>query len=896
VAHFAHSLDPLFRPSSVAVVGASITAGSVGSILMKNLLASPFGGVVYPVNPKRPHVHGVRCYPNLAVLPEVVELVMISVPAAAVPCAVQEAVDAGVKGAIIISAGFSELGDAGRALEAQIHATAKGRMRLIGPNCLGVIRPPSGLNASFAADMALPGKLALLSQSGAICTSILDWANDKHIGFSAFVSVGAMVDVDFADLLDYFGDDAATQSIILYMESVGDVRRFLSAARNVARAKTVIAIKSGRSEAAAKAAASHTGALAGSDAVFDAAFRRAGVLRVDTISELFNMSEILAMQPRPAGPALAIITNAGGPGVMATDALIGDGGRLAELSPATRTTLDAALPPFWSHANPIDILGDAGPERYRVVVEACARDPEIQGILVLLTPQAMTNPTETARCIAPFGKTEGKPVLASWMGGGAVRAGREILSAAGIPTFDSPEAAVSAFLHMVQYRRSLELLYEAVPALPEGWAPDQDRVKKVFVAVREQERTLLTEVEAKEVLAAYGIPVVQTVACSNIEEATAAAHRIGYPVVLKLLSKTITHKTDVGGVQLGLTDDSSVRTAYGKIESNVKSRFPSGFDGVTVQSMIRDKGYELIIGSSIDRQFGPVILFGGGGVLVEVLRDSALALPPLNRTLARRMIERTRVYQALKGVRGGKAVNLEALESLLVNFSRLIADFSELSEIDINPLLASPERIVALDARLVLCPADLPAEQRPRLAIRPYPNQYISSWKLRDGTKVVVRPIRAEDETLIQDLFATFSAHTIRMRFFSMIKRLTHESLIRLCHLDYEREMALVAVRHTDNSTCILGVSRYFLDPEKGDAEFAVVVGDPWQKLGLGNHLMSRLIDVARKSGVKRLDGQVLQENDAMQALVKGLGFKLRASNDPAVVEAELDLQDRRSL
>jgi acetyltransferase len=858
---------------------------------MKNLLATPFGGVVYPVNPKRPHIHGVRCYPNMAGLPEAVELVVIAVPAASVPCAVQEAVEAGVKGAIIISAGFSELGEEGRALEAQIRATAHGRMRLIGPNCLGVIRPPSGLNASFAADMALPGKLALLSQSGAICTSILDWANEKHIGFSAFVSVGAMADVDFADLLDYFGDDAATQSIILYMESIGDVRRFLSAARNVARAKTVIAIKSGRTEAAAKAAASHTGALAGSDLVFDAVFRRAGVLRVDTIGELFNMSEILAMQPRPAGPALAIVTNAGGPGVMAVDALIGDGGRLAELSPATRAALDAALPPFWSRANPIDILGDAGPERYRIVVEACTRDPEIQGILVLLTPQAMSDPTETARKLAHFAKTEGKPVLASWMGGGAVRAGREILNSVGIPTFDSPEAAISAFLHMVQYRRSLELLYEAPPALPEDWAPDQDRVKKVFAAVREMGRTLLTEAEAKDVLAAYGIPVVPTTACSSVEEATAAAQRVGYPVVLKLLSTTITHKTDVGGVQLGLSDDAAVRAAYRKIESNVKARSAAAFEGVTVQPMMRDKGYELIVGSSVDRQFGPVILFGGGGVLVEVLRDSALALPPLNRTLARRMIERTRIYEALKGVRGGRSVNLEALESLLVNFSRLIADFSEISEIDINPLLAAPERLVGLDARLVLCPADLPPERRPRLAIRPYPNQYIAPWRLRDGTEIVVRPIRAEDETLIQELFSTFSQHTIRMRFFSMIKRLTHESMIRLCHLDYEREMALVAVRHTDDSTSILGVSRYYLDPEKGVAEFAVVVGDPWQRLGLGHHLMRRLIDVARRNGVKCLAGQVLQENDAMLRLVKGLGFKLRPSKDPAVVEAELDLQ-----
>ncbi len=895
------SLDPLFRPRSIAVIGATPASGSVGSILMRNLLDSPFGGVVYPVNPKRPHVHGVHCYPSLAALPTPVDLAMIATPAATVPAVVAEAVDQKVPGAIIISAGFSELGPEGKALEKQIQATARGRLRIIGPNCLGVIRPPTGLNASFAASMALPGKVALLSQSGAICTSILDWANGKHIGFSAFVSVGAMADVDFADLLDYFGDDANTQSIILYMESIGNVRRFLSAARNVARAKTVIVIKSGRTEAAAKAAASHTGALAGSDAVFDAAFRRAGVLRVNTISELFSMSEILAMQPRPAGPGLAIITNAGGPGVMATDALISDDGQLADLSPATHAALDAALPPFWSHANPIDLLGDATPDRYRLVVEACIRDPQVHGLLVLLTPQAMTDPTETARRIAPFAHTEGKPILASWMGGGAVRPGREILSAAGIPTFDSPEAATRAFLHMVQYRRSLELLYETPQMLREDWSPDRARVQRILAAVRVAGRTLLTEPEAKEVLAAYGIPVTPAIACRTTDEAIAAARRLGYPVVLKLLSSTITHKSDIGGVQLNLADDEAVRHAFATIEANVaraghndqdgrNSPRSTAFEGVSVQPMVRDKGYELIVGSSIDQQFGPVILFGAGGVLVEVLRDSSLSLPPLTQILARRQIERTRVFEALRGVRGRRPVPLEELEMLLVNFSQLVADFLEISEIDINPLLATPDRIVALDARIVLAPVDLSEERRPRLAIRPYPNQYIAPWRLSDGTEVLIRPIRAEDEALIVMLFSTFSEHTIRMRFFSMIKRLTHESLIRLCHLDYEREMALVAIKQADGEPLVLGVSRYYLDPGTGDAEFAIAVGDPWQGKGLGYHLMHRLIEVAGQNGVKRLVGQVLRENEGMLRLVKGLGFVITPGDDPAVAEAVLDI------
>jgi acetyltransferase len=884
VAAFIHSLDPIFRPGTVAVLGASATPGSVGSILMGNLLENPFGGVVYPINPKRHAVHGVHCYPSLSAVPEPVDLAVIATPAVTVPSLVQECVERGVKAAIIITAGFSELGTEGKAAENQVRDLARGKMRLIGPNCLGVLHPPSGLNASFAASMPRPGHVALLSQSGAICTSILDWARNAHVGFSTFVSVGAMVDVDFADLIDYFGDDPNTHSIILYMESIGAVRKFLSAARAVARTKTIIVVKAGRHEAAAKAAASHTGALAGADAVFDAAFRRAGVLRVTTIPDLFNMSEILAMQPQPRGPALALITNAGGPGVMATDAMMLGGGQLAELSPATRAALDAVLPPFWSHANPIDVLGDATPERYRKVVEVCAKDPNMQGLLVLLTPQAMTDPTETARQLVLFARLEHKPVLASWMGGAAVQEGREVLNAAGIPTFDSPEAAIRAFLNMVQYRRNQELLYETPQALPEGWAPDRERVRRIVGAARAAGRTLLTEDEAKEVLAAYDIPVVPTVPCRTLDEAVTAAERLGYPVVLKVLSETITHKSDVGGVQLNLADDAAVRKAFAVIKGNVP---PDAFGGVTVQPMVRVKGQELIVGSSVDRQFGPVILFGAGGVLVEVFKDRELALPPLNRTLARRLIERTKISQALKGVRGQKSIDFGALETLLVRFSQLVVDFLDIGEIDINPLLAGPERIVALDARVLLAPADAP---KPRLAITPYPNQLTAPFRLDDGTEVTVRALAPEDEPLIIALHAGHSPHTIRMRFFSMVKTLSRDSLIRLCHLDYDREMALLAVRQHGEQPQALGVSRYYLHPETGVAEFAVVVGDPWQGQGLGWHLMQRLIDVARQRGVKRLVGAVLRENAPMLQMVEQLGFTVRPTSEQSVVEAVLEL------
>jgi acetyltransferase len=887
MSHRSHPLDPLFRPETIAVIGASATAGSVGNILMRNLTENAFNGVVYPINPHRRAVHGMHCYPRVADVPEPIDLAIIATPAATVLGIVRECLENDVKSAIIISAGFAELGEPGRALEQQTLDAARGKLRIIGPNCLGIIHPTVGLNASFASATPAAGHIALLSQSGAICTSVLDWAREKNIGFSAFVSVGSMIDIDFGDLIDYFGEDPSTRSIILYMESIGDVRKFLSAARAVARIKPIIVVKSGRHEAGARAAASHTGALAGADAVFDAAFRRAGVLRVATISELFNMAEILAAQPTPMGPSLVIVTNAGGPGVMATDALMLQGGQLAELSTDTRSALDAVLPPYWSHANPIDILGDATPERYRQAVEICSRDPGVDGILVLLTPQAMTNPTETAKQLIPLARPARKPILASWLGGGEVREGRHILDLAGFPHFDSPEAAVQAFLHMVQYRRNQELLYETPEALPERDSRDSSRARSIIDSVQREQRTLLTEPEAKQVLAAYGIPVTPTVACRTAEEAIEAARQIGFPVVLKLLSRTITHKTDVGGVQLDLRDEFAVRGAYETIQAKLAQRSQTeAFDGVTVQSMVRTAGYEVIIGSSIDRQFGPVILFGAGGVLVEVLQDRALALPPLNRALARRLMECTRIFQALRGARGA-AVNLEELETLLVRFSQLVVDFPEIAELDINPLLAGKEQLIALDARVLLT---APGQVSPPLAIPPYPNQYVEQITLQDGASLLVRPIRPEDEPLIVDFHAGHSEHTLRMRFFGLVRTLTRDSLIRLCHLDYDRELALIAVDQQGSTPHIAGVSRYYLHPETGDAEFALVIGDAWQKRGLGNQLMRRLIAIARERGVKRLVGQVLAENTPMLQLVGRLGFSVQPMKDASVVRASLDV------
>jgi acetyltransferase len=680
-------LDVFFTPKSVAVIGATERAGSVGRTVLSNLLASQFGGPVYRVNPKHASVLGARAYASVGDVPGPVDLAVIVTPAESVPGVVRQCVEADVNGAVIISAGFKEAGPRGAALEAEVLAEARrGRIRLIGPNCLGVMAPWNGLNATFAPAMARLGHVGLISQSGAICTAILDWSFRELVGFSAFLSVGSMLDVGLGDLIDHLGDDPRTHSILIYMETIGDARSFLSAAREVARSKPIIVIKAGRTAAAAKAAASHTGSLTGSDEALDAAFRRCGVLRVDRISDLFYMAEALDKQPRPHGPRLTILTNAGGPGVLATDALLAEGGSLAELSAETIAALNQVLPPHWSHQNPIDIIGDAGPERYAKAVAIAAKDPSSDGLLVALTPQGMTSPAEIAEGVKPFAKLNGNPILASWMGGAEVAAGEAILNRAGIPTFPYPDTAARAFQYMWRYSENLKGLY-ATPSYEAGpTATEREEAGSIIRAARQEGRALLTELESKRLLSAYGIPTVQTLAATSEESAVESARQIGYPVVLKLHSKTITHKTDVGDVRLNLDGDDMVREAYRAIECSVRESAGDGhFDGVTVQPMIRDDAYELILGSSIDSQLGPVILFGCGGQLVEVFRDRALGLPPLNSTLARRMMERTRIFSALQGVRGRKPVDLKALDDLVVQLSQLVVEHRAIREIDIQP-------------------------------------------------------------------------------------------------------------------------------------------------------------------------------------------------------------------
>jgi acetyltransferase len=874
-----HPLDAFFHPRSIAVIGATEKAGSVGRTILWNLLSSPFGGTVYPVNPTRPAILGVKAYPSIGAIGEPVDLAVIVTPAKTAPGIVEECGESGVLGVIIISAGFKEIGPDGAELERQILETARRHgVRVVGPNCLGIMNPVGSMNATFAAGIAKPGRVGFISQSGALLTAILDWAALEDVGFSSIVSLGSMLDVGWGDIIDYLGDDPNTDSIVIYMETIGDARAFLSAAREVALTKPIIVIKPGRTAQAAKAAASHTGSLTGSDDVLDAAFRRAGVLRVDSISELFMVSEILAKQPRPAGRRLSIVTNAGGPGVIATDALIGGGGELTELTPETMDRLNEVLPSVWSHNNPIDIIGDAPPERYAKSLEIAAADPDTDGLLVILTPQAMTDPTATARALAKYARIQGKPVLASWMGGTDVAEGAAILREAGIPTFAYPDTACVLFNHLWRYADNLRSLYET-PTLP--IAPERgefrEEVDRIIADVAAEGRTLLTEYESKKVLAAYGIPITDTELAQTADDAVAAADEMGYPVVAKLLSRTITHKTDVGGVVLNLTTPEAVREAFATIRDSVTAKAGAEhFEGVTIQPMVNWSGYELIVGSSPDPQFGPVLLFGMGGQLVEVFRDRALALPPLNTTLAKSLIEETTIATALRGVRGRRPVDVDVLAALLVRFSELVAEQPRIAEIDINPLLASPERIIALDARVVLHPATVPERELPRLAIRPYPHAYIREVRDEIGTPIVIRPIRPEDEPALVRFHATLSDATVRARYgtdIALAERTAHERLTRICFVDYDREIALVAEVPLAQGTAVAGVARLSRVHASDEQELSLVVADAWQRHGIGRELLNSAIAVARAERAHQIVARLSPENGPMRSLLAEAGF-----------------------
>lgn len=892
------NLDALFKPKSIALIGASNKPASIGAVLANNLFSAGFKGPVMPVNPKHKKIAGRKVFPDVAGLPEPVDLGVICTPAAAVPGIVGALGRLGARAALVITAGFGERQEA-RGLELQDelkNAAKSGELRVVGPNCLGILVPGINLNASFTHKAPANGTLAFVAQSGAIVTSVLDWADARGIGFSHLVSLGDIVDVDFGDMLDYLANDAATHAILLYIETIKDARKFMSAARSAARTKPVIVVKTGRYAEGARAVASHTGALAGSDAVYDAAFERAGVLRVYSLEELFDAVETLALAKPPKGDRLAILTNGGGIGVLATDALIEQGGRLARLSDETIDALGQVLPPTWSHANPIDIIGDATGSRYADALAVLKKDRGMDGILALHCPTAVTSAEEAAKAVVDAVSGQWGPLLlTSWVGDSAVNQARRLFAERRIPTYDTPEQAVRAFMYLVRYRRSQELLTETPPSIPKDFSPDGEKVKKIVAGVLDNGRSWLTEYEAKQVLSAYGIPVVATQRAESPEEAAEQAAEIGGPVALKILSSDITHKSDVGGVALDVVGPAAVlETAKIMTERLDRSHPEARQLGFTVQPMMRRPGaYELIIGMSVDPQFGPVILAGQGGTVVEVVDDKALGLPPLNMRLANELLSRTRIHRQLKGFRGQPAVNLEAIALTLVRLSQLIIDVPEICELDVNPLLADPFGVMSLDARMRIQRADKSGADR--LSIRPYPKELEEVVPLGDGRILLLRPILPEDEPSLQNAFAKLTPEEVRLRFFVAMRTLDHVIAARFTQIDYDREMAFILTEPgIAGRTDIYGVVRIIADPDNERAEYAIIVRHDMTGMGLGVLLMRRILDYAKRRGIREVFGEVLQENRTMLKLCDVLGFqKQRVPEEPGIVRVTLHLDGK---
>ena len=881
-------LDKLFNPKVIAIIGATTKKGSVGYALMNNIIGSGFDGIVYPINPKRTNVLGVKAYPTLADVPDKIDLAIIATPAKSVPNIVENCGIAGVTGVLLISAGFAEIGEEGKKLTKQISETVKRyKMRLIGPNCLGFIKPSIKLNASFSSKMALPGKIALISQSGALCTAILDWSIKQNVGFSNFVSIGSMIDVSFDDLIDYFGRDPQTNSIVIYMESLTDARSFLSAARAFARNKPIIVLKAGKSTEGAKAAMSHTGSLAGNDFVFDAAFKRAGIIRVDTIEELFNIAKSLAMQPRPVNNRLAIVTNAGGPGVIATDTLIAKGGKIAKLSDETIQELNKYLSPNWSKGNPVDVLGDAGPEQYSKAVELCTKDKNVDGILVILTPQSMTDSTEIAEQLAIIAKNSRKPVFASWMGAKDIQKGQEILEAKNIPVYQIPESAVKCFMLMYDYSRNLEILHETPSQIPHEFQPKKDESKKLIEEVLNDNRIVMTEFEAKQLLDNYQIPVIKNGLAKTEAEAIAMSEIFGYPLVMKIASPDILHKTDVGGVILNILNKEEVKIAYNKIMKSSKEKVPDAdIRGIFVEQMMKRK-YELIIGCNRDPIFGPTIVFGMGGVAVEIFKDTTVGLPPLNMALAMRMIEDTKIYKLIKGYRGMPSADITSIQFLLYKFSYLIMDFPQIEEIDINPFGVDERGGVVLDAKVLLnkTKIDIKDSCCKHLVISPYPSEFTIEHTMSNGQKVTLRAIKPEDESMEKEMFSNFSERTQRFRFFQLIKNISHQELIRYTQIDYDREIAIIAEVEENGRKKMAGVVRLIADQYNETAEYAIVIADPWQNLGLGNKFTDYISEIAKARGIQKIYANVLVTNHIMQHMFKTRGYKMERVEDSYYAE-----------
>ncbi|MFN0054471.1 MAG: GNAT family N-acetyltransferase [Planctomycetales bacterium] len=890
------NLDCIFKPKRIAVVGASDDKSKVGYMVLRNLIGAGYSGVVYPVNSRREAVQGIPAYARIDCTPHVPDLAVICTPAATVPGLIDECGAGGVQGLVILTAGFREAGTQGQTLEQSVRDAWRryDGMRIIGPNCLGVMAPHIGLNASFAADAPPAGNIALVSQSGALCTSLLDWAVQQNIGFSHFVSIGNMLDVGFGDLIDYFGEDPQTRSIILYVESISDARGFMSAARAFSRTKPIVAYKAGRFAESAHAAASHTGAMAGEDAVCDSAFQRAGIERVAEMGEVFDCAELLARQKLPRGPRLAIVTNAGGPGVMATDSLIALGGQLARLSDDTLEHLNAFLPAWWSHGNPVDVLGDAGPDRFGQGVETVLADEGVDAVLAILTPQSMTDPTATAARLAGAAAHSRKPLLSAWIGGSRVREGNRLLGAAGVATYPTPEAAVSAFMHLVSYARNLETLYETPLDLPVTPALDRAQLRRAFDAAQQTGHEILTEAESKSLLEASGIAVTRTLTAASLDEALAAASQVGYPVALKILSPQITHKTDVGGVALNVRNAEGLRMAFSEMMERAGRQRPDAtLHGVTVQPMISlDQGVELIAGMKCDATFGAVMMVGAGGITAELYRDRALGLPPLNERLALRMLTSLRSWPLLNGYRGKPRANVERLIETLIRLSYLVAHCPEIRELDINPLFVSGDQVIALDGRVVIDRQVGPASPRPfaHLAIRPWPEEFVRQTALRDGQPLNLRPIRPEDEPLWLELVEQCSPETLHARFQYLFRKPTHEVATRYCCVDYDRELAIMAEIEREGQRRFIGVGRLIADPDHESAEFAVLVADAWQNRGLGMMLTDYCLEIAQRWGIRRINAQTTFDNPRMLAIFNDRGFQIERNLEDRLILVDKSL------
>lgn len=891
-----HYLTPLFEPASVAIIGASTRAGSIGAVLIENMRASKFRGMLYAVNPKQSDIQGVPCFPSIGKVPQRIDLAIIATPPQTVPQLINECGQAGVQAVVVITAGFSETGADGAKLERELLENARQhRVRVIGPNCLGIMRPGIGLNATFARGNALPGTLGLVSQSGAVCTAMLDWAQPNKVGFSSVISMGGSRDIDFGEIIDFLVNDPKTEHILLYIEGVRDARRFLSSLRAAARLKPVILMKVGRHPVGSRAAVSHTGAIVGADDVFDAAIHRAGAVRVTTIGQLVAAAQALSSHVRPRGDRLAIITNGGGPGVMAADRAADLGIPLAELSVATLESLQSALPSNWSHGNPMDLIGDADAARYRAGVSACLADENVDGALVILTPQAMTEPSAIADAVVEAARGHSKSVLACWMGEISVVDGRRRLAEAGIPVFRTPDPAVEMFSHVSAFYRNQRALLQTPGPGALLSPPDLDAARLIIEAVLADRRSVLNEIESKALLSAFRLPVAKTIIVHSAHEAMLVAGELGYPVALKVDSPDITHKTDAGGVLLNLATAQAVLNGYQQILDAVAIKQPQAHvTGVAVQPMVtRRNGRELMVGVIRDPVFGPAIAFGAGGVTIEVHKDRAVALPPLNSFLVTEMIRGTRVSKLLGSFRRMPPIKLEALEEVLLRVSEMVCELPWIEELDINPLIVDENGAIVADARIVVGQHAPLRGRYGHMAIHPYPVRLISTWQPPEGELVTLRPIRPEDAEIEQTFVRSLSPESRRFRFMDTLRELTPAMLVRFTQIDYDREMAFVATIQRDGKEVEVGVCRYITNPDGATCEYAIVVADDWHRRGLGRRMMAQLIEVARRRGLQAMVGHVMASNRGMLELCQELGFEIAEStDDPMVKRVTLALRE----